>query len=166
MKIEKLLLTFQNKETKPAWIPGDMIKFLTIDNISTSIQAVSKTDIDTVSVCERFLLVSRNKNRFTERLYQRLAEIHDITSITCSFVNDDGIRHENTVYMHWDITSKMLENPYQSVRISKSGTLYLAIAPVGTIEDFFELDKIDDPVWENSTYKNMSIGVAPQPVQN
>jgi hypothetical protein len=159
-KLKSITFNFENCDY--ITIDGKYIGYFLVEDIRTSIERVAINAIMKMNTAYTFAIEihkDANKERYAfgqidcERLkeitFDRFKAYDDITSIEFELEEryvDEGemphIEHYN-YYVNWTGDSDYT-NDSQTSYISDDGNLYIVIAQGKTIEDFFDIEMIDD----------------------
>ncbi len=160
MKLKQITLVFENCDA--ITIDGKYVGQFLVDNLHTSFERIACNSIEKIDVVNTFVIEihkDANKERyqfdqtqiedFKQMAFDRLKLYKDITSIEFdleeSYVEDGQvpcIEHYD-YYINW-VGDSEYSNEAQTNYLSKDGNFYIVIAENKSIEDFFDLEKIND----------------------
>lgn len=160
MKLKYIEFVFENCDSIK--IEGKYIGVFLVDNLETSIKRIACNSIDKIDVANTVVIEihkDANKERyefdqthiedFKQMTFDRFKEYGDITSIQFELEEDyvdEGqipcVEHYNYC-VDWTGESEYT-NEAQKTYVSKEGNLYIVIADGKKIDDFFDLEEIDD----------------------
>ena len=159
MKLKYITFLLENCDV--ITIDGKYIGNFLIDNIRTTISRIACNSIMKMDIADTIVIeIHKNANKkrhhfnfdsdYNEHtVFDRLQEWNDITSIKFKFEeqyveeNKTPRQEEYTYYVYWEGNSDE-ENEAQSTYISNDGNLYIVISKDKTVEDFFDLELIND----------------------
>lgn len=160
MKLKYIKFVFENCDSIK--IEGKYIGDFLVDNLETSIKRIACNSIDKIYVAntvaieiykdankERYQFDQDHVENFKQMTFDRFKAYGDITSI--QFTLEEDYIEEGQVpckeyydfYVDWTGDSDY-ENDAQKIYLSKEGNLYIVIADGKKIEDFFDLEEIED----------------------
>lgn len=143
-------------------IEGKYIGDFLIDNLKISIKRIACNSIDKIDVAntiaieihkdankERYQFAQDHIENFKQMTFDRFKAYDDITSIQFeleeNYVEEGQVpcREFYNYYVDWTGDSEYT-NEAQKTYLSKEGNLYIVIANGAGIEDFFDLEEIED----------------------
>ena len=160
MKLKYIKFVFENCDSIK--IEGKYIGDFLVDNLKTSIKRIACNSIDKIDIAKTVVIeVHRTANQeryqfeqdyikdFKQMTFDRFKEYRDITSI--QFELEENYVEEGQVprkeyydyYIDWTGDSEY-KNESQKTYLSKKGNLYIVIADGSDIEEFFDLEEIED----------------------
>lgn len=174
MKLKYIEFVFENCDCIK--IEGKYIGDFLVDNLSTSVKRIACNSIDKVKIANTIVIEihkDANKGRyqfdqediddFQQMIFDRLTKYNDITSIQFELEEtyiEEGqapcIEHYD-YYVDWTGDSEYT-NEAQKTYLSKMGNLYLVIADGKKMEDFFDLEKIEDDEYMDFHFRMCNIG--------
>ena len=158
MKLGKITFNLENCDS--ITIDGKYIREFIVDDIRTRFQRIAANAIDKIDTAdtiaieihkdadkERYAFDQTHIESFKETVFGRLTKYHDITSIEFTLEADwyceEQLSEEYSYYVNWTGDSDS-SNEAQVEYISTCGHLYIVIAKDKNIEDFFDLEEIND----------------------
>ena len=160
MKLKNITFIFENCDS--ITIDGKYIGEFLVDDIYTSIERIACNAINRIDTANTFAIEihkDANKERyqfdqtdyedFKEMTFDRLNVCHNITSIQIDLIEDyveEGQvpREEHyDYYVNWTGESDYINNA-QTNYLSDCGNFYIVIADGKKIEDFFDMEEIND----------------------
>nr|DAH73365.1 MAG TPA: hypothetical protein [Caudoviricetes sp.] len=159
MNIKKIEFILENCEV--ITIDGRFIGDFDLDNIKTRVRRVANAINKIVSVEDVAIEIRSLANVTTTcpwgvdetfKPFDRLTEHHDITAIVVYF-NDNS---SECYYVNYRSKGDYIgaKNLNQHTHVSSLGNLYLVISEKNTIEDYWDIRKIND---ENAMYFKFSM---------
>lgn len=160
MKLKNITLVFENCDS--ITIDGKYVGEFLVDNIHTSIERIACNAIERIDSADTFAIEfhkDANKERFQfdqidcedfkQMTFDRLSACNDITSIQISLIEDYVEEGQIPREEYYDYYVKWTgENDYandsQVNYMSDCGNFYMVIAEGKKIEDFFDLEEIND----------------------
>ena len=160
MKVKNVTLCFENCDY--VTIDGKYIGNLLVDDLHTCFRRIACNAIEKVETAKTIAIEihkDANKDRyqfgqsdvpdFKQKTFDRIEEYDDITSIQFeleeTYVEDGEIpRIEHYDYWVDWVGESDYENEAQTSYISADGNMYLVIAKDKKIEDFFDMEEIND----------------------
>lgn len=161
MKISKLELSLK-RGGQPLSIPPKSVKFFTMSNFTKSIQMISPDSVDLVTYCDLFILAISGFEKKWQEIIKVIKAKNDITAVNISLEREDGALYSDFFRVGWEdrtFAEGKMENPYQSVYLSKPGDLYLVINSIMKVGDYFDLGIVDTEEWSNKTRDQVQIGI-------
>lgn len=174
MKLQYIEFIFENCDS--IRIDGKYVGDFLVDDLSRTIKRVACNSIrrlDTANTVVVEIHKDANKERhefdqndvedFKQMTFDRFKSFNDITSICFDLVEDcteDGkepIKEHYSYFVDWAGDSDYT-NKAQKVYLSGCGNLYLVIADGADIEDFFDLEKIEDEKYMDSHFCLHDVG--------
>lgn len=160
MKLKYLTLVLENCDSIE--IEGKYVGDFLVDDLKTSIKRIACNSIDKIEVAntiaieihkdankERYQFAQTQNEDCKQMTFERLDKCADITSIYFvlekDYVEPGQVPCEEcyNYYVDWTGESEYV-NEAQKTYISKGGHLYIVIADGKKIEDFFDLQEIED----------------------
>ncbi|MDE7425727.1 MAG: hypothetical protein K2N51_18870 [Lachnospiraceae bacterium] len=160
MKLKYIEFVFENCDSIK--IEGKYIGDFLVDDLEKSIKRIACNLIEKIEVAntiaieihkdankERYQFNQTQYEDFKQMTFDRLKEYADITSIQFELEEDyveEGqvlCREYYNYYVDWSGDSEYT-NEAQKIYLSKDGNLYIVIADGKKLEDFFNLEEIDD----------------------
>lgn len=174
MKLKYIEFVFENCDYIK--IEGKYIGDFLVDNLSTSVKRIACNSIDNVNIANiiaieihkdankgRYQFDQEDSDDFQQMIFDRLTKYNDITSIQFELEEtyiEEGqapcIKHYD-YYVDWTGDSEYT-NEAQKTYLSKMGNLYIVIADGKKIEDFFELENIEDDEYMDFHFSMLDIG--------
>lgn len=174
MKLKFIEFVFENCDSIK--IEGKYIGDFLIDNLKTSIKRIACNSIEKIDVAKTVAIEihkDANKERcqfdqdhienFKQMTFDRFKAYGDITSIQFELEEDyveEGQlprRECYDYYVDWTGDSEYT-NEAQKTYLSKEGNLYIAIADEKNIEDFFDLEEIEDEDYMDFHFDMCDVG--------
>lgn len=154
-------------------IPGNTIGNFELSNIQRYIKRVAVNSILDYNVANKVILeicseantnyqeFNQEDDQFTHSKFDRLINYKDITAIELEY--KDGTKSE--FYVDYDCETDFEDNKNEKVYLSKLGNLYIVIEKDKTIEDYFDINELNDSQ-KILFHKNMlNIGVIEYNIQ-
>lgn len=161
MKVSKLDIHIR-RDDQHILIPPESIKFINLSNFTECIIPVDAEDLEHRVYCELFVLeLSCKAAPGMDKIIRTLDEKKDILDIRINFSSAGRLLNSLFVFIGWApeaILSETGENPSQKSFVSTPGNYYLVINPLNTLEDFFDLDQVEQEEWVEAAYKQISLG--------
>lgn len=157
MKLKEITLCFENCDQ--ITIDGKYVGNFLVDDIHTSIQRIGCNAINRLNVANIFAIEihkDANKERCSfgcvgdsELTFDRLTAYCDITRVEFDLIDDFAEDGQDPDVEHYSYLVDWVgdsddENEAQKTYISKAGYLYIIVAKNKSIQDFFELETIND----------------------
>lgn len=168
MKLKNITFTFENCDM--ITIDGKYIGDFLVEEIKTTIQrvasnAIMKFDIANVIAVEIHKDANKERSSFDfwdcnddkHMIFDRFFEWADITHIDFSLENSDGVGNDYSYTVNWVGDSDM-ENDAQHSFISKNGNLYIVISDGKNIENYFDIEMIDDSEYMDFKFGMYDVG--------
>lgn len=170
MKLKNIEFTFENCEVIN--IDGKYIGDFLVDDITTSIQrvcnSIMKFDVaHTIAIeihkdanKEHYILGQTHIAEFKQTVFDRLSACDDITSIEFTLEEwCDGELKDTTYsyYVDWTGDSEY-SNEAQVTYQSKAGHLYILIKDKARLDDYFDVELINNPESIKFHFSMMDIG--------
>lgn len=160
MKLKYIELVFENVDSIK--IEGKYIGDFLVADLETSIKRIACNSIDKIDVAntvaieihkdankERYQFDQTHTEDFKQMSFDRIKNCDDITSIQFELEEDyveEGqvscVEHYD-YYVNWTGDSEYV-NEAQKTYLSKDGNLYIVIADGKKLDDFFDLEEIED----------------------
>lgn len=167
MILKKIRLVLENCDSIA--IDGKYIAQFVVDDIKTSFQRIAVNAIIKMETAHIFIIeIHRDANVEREpwgcpedkyAIFDRLTKWDDITQIEFELDSGDGVCEEYRYFLDWTGESDM-ENEAQKSFISKSGHLYIVVADGKDVEDFFDMEYINEPECMDLYFEMLDIGDA------
>lgn len=173
MKLQYIGFIFENCDS--IRIDGKYVGDFLVDDLTRKIKRVACNSIrrlDTANTVVVEIHKDANKERhefdqndvedFKQMTFDRL-KLNDITSICFELVEDcveeskEPVKEYYSYFVDW-VGDSDYSNEAQKVYLSGCGNLYLVIADGADIEDFFDLEKIEDEKYMDSHFSLCDIG--------
>lgn len=160
MKLKNITLVFENCDS--ITIDGKYVGEFLVDDIHTSIERIACNAIERIDSADTFAIEihkDANKERFQfdqtdyedfkQMAFDRLSAYNDITSIQIDLIEDYVEEGQVPREEHYDYYVKWTgesdyTNESQVNYMSECGNFYIVIAEGKTIEDFFDMEEIND----------------------
>lgn len=174
MKLKYIEFVFENCDSIK--IEGKYIGDFLVDNLETSIKRIACNSIEKIDVAntvaieihkdankERYQFDQEHIENFKQMTFDRFKEYGDITSIQFELEEDyveEGqgpCREYYDYYVDWTGDSEYT-NESQKTYLSKEGNLYIVISDGKNIEDFFDLEEIEDKDYMDFHFNMCDIG--------
>ena len=174
MKLKYIEFVFENCDSIK--IEGKYIGDFLVDNLETSIKRIACNSIDKIDVAntiaieihkdankERYQFDQDHIENFKQMTFDRFKEYGDITSIQFELEEDyveEGqvpCREYYDYYVDWTGDSEYT-NEAQKTYLSKEGNLYIVIADGADIEEFFDLEEIEDGDYMDFHFSMCDVG--------
>lgn len=168
MNLKNITFTFENCDM--ITIDGKYIGDFLVDEIKTSIQrvacnAIMKFDIAHVIAIEIHKDANKKRSSFDfwdcnddkHMIFDRISKWADITHIDFTLENSDGVCSDYSYTTNWVGDSDM-ENDAQHSLVSKNGNLYIVISDGENIEDYFDLEMIEDSEYIDFKFEMYDVG--------
>lgn len=175
MKLKYIEFIFENCDS--IIIDGKYIGDFLVDDLNTSIHRTACNSIDKMDVA-RIIAVEIHKDANRERyqfghlspsfkqiMFDRFTNWADITEVQFEleedYIQDGELAKQEyyQFYVDW-IGDRDEINDSQKTYISKSGNLYVVIADGKKIEDFYDLDDIEDDEYIDFHFSMCGVGDA------
>jgi len=159
MKLKNITFVFENCDY--ITIDGKYVGDFIVDDIKTSISRIACNAIERMDIAYTFAIEihkDANKERyqfgqeqcedFKQMTFDRFCVYDDITSIQFELENEYDLERNNCIqkydyYIDWTGDSDN-ENEAQDTYVSNYGNLYIVINANKNIEDFFDMEEIND----------------------
>lgn len=175
MRLKYIEFTFENCDSIK--IAGKYVGYFLVDNLKTYFKRLASNWIDRVDVAEILVIEihkDANKERykfdqdqikdFKQMTFDRFTSYNDITGIKFELEDDgdveNGVLPSCNCYdysINWTGDSEYA-NDSQKSYISKDGNLYIVIDENGKIEDYFDLETINDSECMDFHFDMCSVG--------
>lgn len=174
MRLKYIEFVFENCDSIK--IEGKYIGDFLVDNLETSIKRIACNSIDKIDVAntvvieihkdankERYQFDQDHIENFKQMTFDRFKAYGDITSIQFELEEDyieEGQvarREYYDYYVDWTGDSEYT-NEAQKTYLSKEGNLYIVIADGADIEEFFDLEEIEDKDYMDFHFSMCDIG--------
>lgn len=174
MKLKYIEFVFENCDSIK--IEGKYIGDFLVDNLKTSIKRIACNSIEKIDVAntvaieihkdankERYQFDQEHIENFKQMTFDRFKEYGDITSIQFeleeNYVEEGQVtcREYYDYYVDWTGDSEYT-NEAQKTYLSKEGNLYIVIADGTDIEEFFDLEAIEDKDYMDFHFNMCDIG--------
>ena len=174
MKLKNITLVFENCDS--ITIDGKYVGEFIVDDIHTSIKRIACNAIERIDSVDTFAIEihkDANKERFQfdqtdykdfkQMTFDRLSAYNDITSIQINlienYVEEEQVpRQEHyDYYVKWTGKSDDI-NESQINYLSDCGNFYIVIAENKKIEDFFDLEEINDEEYMDFHFSMCDVG--------
>lgn len=160
MKLKKITFVFENCDC--ITIDGKYVGRFLVDDLHTEFRRVACNSIEKIETVNTFAIEihkDANKERyqfdqeqiedFKQTTFDRLKAFNDIVSI--DFELEENYVEEGQVpcieyyayYVNW-VGESEYSNEAQTYYISSDGNFYMVVADGKTIEDFFDMEEIND----------------------
>ena len=167
-RLKEITFVFENCEY--ITIDGKYVGYFLVDDIKTSFARIACNYIGKQVSTDTFVIEihkDANKERcpfgitaYKQMTFDRFKE-NDITSIEFVLekeVDENTMRTEKYKYYTTWTGDDWQTNDAQSTYISKDGNLYVVIAKDKKVEDFFNLEEIDDSDYMNFYFDMNDVG--------
>lgn len=174
MKLKSITFNLENCDY--ITIDGKYIGYFLVEDIRTSIGRVATNAIMKMNTAYTFVIEihkDANKERYAfgqidceslkDMPFDRLKAYDDITSIEFEleeqYVNEGEMPHVEhyDYYVNWTGDNDYI-NESQTSYISNDGNLYIVVAEGKTIEDFFDLEEINDSEFMDFYFDMNNVG--------
>lgn len=174
MKVKNVTLCFENCDY--ATIDGKYIGNLLVDDLHTCFRRIACNAIDKIETAKTIAIEihkDANKERyqfdqehipsFKQKTFDRIEEYDDITSIQFELEEtyvEDGEVPRVECYDYWVdwVGESDYSNEAQTSYISADGNMYLVIAKDKKIEDFFDMEEINDSQYMDFHFSMCDVG--------
>lgn len=174
MRLKEITLVFENCDS--ITIDGKYVGNFLVDDTKTSVKRIACNAIEKIDICYTFAIeIHKDANKvrhafeqtqiedFKEEIFTRISRFNDITSIEFELEETyikDGEMPRTEVYNYWVDWAGDSEyaNKAQTSYISTPGNLYLIIAKDKCIEDFFNMEEINNEKVTNFRFSMCKVG--------
>lgn len=167
--LKSITFTFENCDM--ITIDGKYIGDFLVDEIKTSFKRIACNAImkfDTAHIIAIEIHKDANKERDSfdfwdchdfckHMIFDRFLEWADITHIDFTLENSEDIETEYSYTVNWVGDSDMV-NDAQHGFVSESGNLYIVISDGNNIEDYFDIEMINDSEYMSFKFEMYDIG--------
>lgn len=174
MQIKDITFTLENCDS--ITISGKYIGEFHIGEVSTTLSRVACNSVQELDIANYFSIeihkdANVNHIPFGElrgsltTVFDRLTIAHDISSIDITMIDCSATKKSNkeksyTFYPLWEDDKTGIENKNEKTYISAAGWLYIVIHPTKELSDIFDIESIDDDLYQESKAKLYCIGNA------
>lgn len=174
MKLRQITLCFENCDR--ITVDGKYIGYFLVTDLCTEFRRIACNSIDKIDTANVFAVEihkDANKERyqfgqehiedFKQMVFDRINEYKDITSIEFELEENYVEKGDSPCVEHYDywvnwVGDSDYENEAQSNYMSKDGNLYIVIAAENGIEDFFDMEEINDSEYMNFHFDMCDVG--------
>lgn len=165
MKLKNITFTFENCDM--ITIDGKYVGDFLVDEIKTSFQRIACNSIMKMDIAKVFAIeIHKDANKesyafgceeWKQMTFDRFLSYNDITFIEFTLDDGNGNCTDYEYYINWVGNSDM-ENEAQHSYESKDNNLYIVISDGENIENYFDMETINDSKYMDFQFKMYDVG--------